>query len=88
MDNHIQGEKTKTEANHFEREDTIVAQEGIADNNQTNTGVSGKAGKVLTATAPKDGDLGARWLASYTGPRPELTDENNSKIRNRIDAHL
>lgn len=51
-------------------------------------GVSGKAGKLLTSTAPKDGDLGARWLATYDGPRPELTDENNSHVRNKIDAYL
>jgi hypothetical protein len=74
----------KTEANHFEREDTIVEH----DDSHEPTGAKDKAGKLLTSTAPKDGDLGARWLASYTGPRPVLTDENNNKIRNRIDAHL
>ena len=51
-------------------------------------GVTGKAGKLLTSTAPKDGDLGARWLATYDGPRPELTDENNSHVRNKIDSYL
>lgn len=42
----------------------------------------------LTDTTPKDGDLGGKWLASYNGPRPELTDKANSTIRNRIDRFL
>lgn len=48
----------------------------------------GKAGKLLTNTAPKDGDLGRRWLDTYTGPRPELTDEANTRVRNQIDRSL
>ena len=47
-----------------------------------------KLGGVLSDTTPKDGDLGGRWLASYSGPRPELTDSANNKIRNRIDIYL
>lgn len=47
-----------------------------------------KTRNLLGNTEPKDGDLGSRWLAQYTGPRPELTDELNNKVRNRIDANL
>jgi hypothetical protein len=39
-------------------------------------------------TEPVAGDLASKWLAQYTGPRPELTDELNSQVRNRIDAYL
>lgn len=41
-----------------------------------------------TANANDDGDISARWLAQYNGPRPELTDELNSKIRNKIDRWM
>lgn len=80
----------KNDVAHFDRHDTLVA----GTDNQTVVGVADgsgektKAGKALGNTAPKDGNLGAKWLATYTGPRPELTDELNSKIRNRIDSCL
>ena len=48
----------------------------------------GKLAGALTDTAPKDGDLGGKWMAAYTGERPLLDDEANTKIRNRIDAFL
>jgi hypothetical protein len=48
----------------------------------------GAISSTLADTTPKDGDLGGRWLATYTGSRPELTDEANNKIRNRIDIYL
>jgi hypothetical protein len=54
----------------------------------TDAGNKSKAGKLLGNTAPKDGDLGGKWLAQYTGPRPELTDDNNGAVRNRIDKSL
>lgn len=52
----------------------------------------GKTPKMAELLAQKDrvrdGDLGSQWLAEYTGPRPELTDEMNNQIRNKIDMHL
>jgi hypothetical protein len=85
----------KNEVRHYDREDTMMtdgdgdrATLGPEDGENVGAGAKDKAGKLLTSTAPKDGDLGGRWLANYTGPRPELTDELNTKIRNRIDAHL
>jgi len=32
----------------------------------------------------KGGDLASKWLASYTGPRPELTDKSSEKVRLRV----
>lgn len=77
----------KNDIRHYDREDTLVTGE---DRVVDGSGVArkDKAGNLLTSTAPKDGDLGGQWLARYTGPRPELNDELNTKIRNRIDANL
>lgn len=47
-----------------------------------------KKGGLLANTAPKDGDLGGKWLEQYTGPRTELTDEANTQVRNKIDRSL
>lgn len=35
----------------------------------------------------KGGDLASKWLASYTGPRPELTDKLSEKVRLRVSIH-
>lgn len=35
----------------------------------------------------KGGDIASRWLASYTGPRPELTDKASEKVRLRVSPH-
>lgn len=32
----------------------------------------------------KGGDLASKWLASYTGPRPELTDKLSEKVRLKV----
>lgn len=32
----------------------------------------------------KGGDLASKWLARYTGPRPELTDKLSEKIRLKV----
>lgn len=76
---------------HFDREDTLISGDNrstVGDDTHHETGVAGKLGSKLNTTAPKDGDLGGRWLATYTGPRPELTDELNNKVRNKIDSYL
>lgn len=53
------------------------------------SGVTGKiAGLVVPTRKTADGDLGANWLEEYTGERTELTDEDNKRVRNRIDRHL
>lgn len=44
--------------------------------------------KALIDSTPKDADLGAKWLATYTGPRPEITDDDNNKVRNKIDKWM
>lgn len=91
MSTNVDSKSEKNDVRHFDREDTLVTDNDRATSihNQENVEDAGtKAGKLLTSTAPKDGDLGGQWLARYNGPRPELTDELNSKIRNRIDAHL
>jgi hypothetical protein len=53
---------------------------------------TGRVGKIAGMVAPRekagDGDMGARWLEEYTGDRPELSDEENKRVRNRIDRHL
>lgn len=53
---------------------------------------SGAAGKIAGMVTPKeqvgDGDIGARWLEEYTGDRPELSDEDNKRVRNKIDRFL
>jgi len=53
---------------------------------------SGAVGRIAGMVAPKDrvgdGDIGARWLEEYTGDRPELSDEDNKRVRNRIDRFL
>jgi hypothetical protein len=52
-------------------------------------GVTGKvAGLLAPREQVRDGDLGARWLEEYTGDRPELSDEDNKRVRNRIDRFL
>jgi hypothetical protein len=91
MSAHVDSKSEKNDVRHFDREDTLVTENDRATSIHDDghgEGARDKAGKLLTSTAPKDGDLGGQWLALYTGPRPELTDELNSKIRNRIDAHL
>jgi len=53
---------------------------------------TGAVGKIAGMVTPKervgDGDMGATWLEEYTGERPELTDEDNNRVRNRIDRNL
>ena len=34
----------------------------------------------------KDGDLGARWLASYSGNKSELTDVDSEAVRKRVNS--
>jgi hypothetical protein len=52
-------------------------------------GAVGKiAGMVAPSSTTRDGDMGATWLEEYTGDRPELSDEDNKRVRNRIDRHL
>lgn len=36
----------------------------------------------------KGGDLASKWLASYTGPRPELTDKLSEKVRLKVGQHF
>jgi hypothetical protein len=99
IENNINMSRTVNEKNdvrHFDREDTLVTGDGggygeratSIHEDQTGEGAKDKAGKLLTSTAPKDGDLGGRWLAQYTGNRPELTDELNTMIRKKIDYYL
>jgi hypothetical protein len=90
MSAYVDPKAEKNDVRHYDREDTLVTGDDRASIQEDGNGgpAKDKAGKLLTSTAPKDGDLGGQWLARYTGPRPELTDELNSKIRNRIDAHL
>jgi len=91
MFGHNDAKLEKNDVRHLDREDTLVTENDRAMSTRgydDGVGSKDKAGNLLTSTAPKDGDLGGQWLATYTGPRPELTDELNSKIRNRIDAHL
>lgn len=76
----------KNDVAHYDQHDGPETQ-SVVDRAEESGGKS-KASKVLGNTKPHDGDLGARWLATYTGPRPELTDKLNNKIRNRIDASL
>lgn len=71
-----------------QREDTIVGDANDTGSVNEDGTAKSKAANLLTSTAPKDGDLGGRWLATYTGPRPELTDELNTKVRNKIDGWL
>lgn len=83
----------KPNVGHFDREETLtsnVDEQTVAGDNGGKRGIKERLGfgSKLTKTAPKDGDLGGRWLSTYTGPRTELTDELNSKIRNRIDTYL
>jgi len=67
----------KPEINYHEGQDTVS---------------SGGVGRIAGLVAPKDrvgdGDIGARWLEEYTGDRPELSDEDNKRVRNRIDRYL
>lgn len=47
--------------------------------------------KVKTAPgAGNDGDVGAKWLAEYTGERRELTDKDSEAVRRRVsrDRHV
>ena len=81
----------KLNVGHFDREETLTSNadnRSVGGEEGANAGIKGKLGSKLASTEPKDGDLGGRWLATYTGPRTGLTDELNSKIRNRIDAYL
>lgn len=34
------------------------------------------------------GDLGGQFMASYTGPRHEITDEDSTRVRWKIDKYL
>ena len=90
MSAHVDSKSEKNDIRHYDREDTLVPGNDTATSIHDGSAIEtkDKAGNLLASTAPKDGDLGGRWLAQYTGPRPELTDELNNKIRNRIDAHL
>ncbi|RSH85337.1 hypothetical protein EHS25_004733 [Saitozyma podzolica] len=36
----------------------------------------------------QDGDISAKWLAEYTGPRRDITSQENSVVRNKIDKVL
>lgn len=62
------------------------------DEGQELPGSGGLGGKVAGILAPReqvqDGDLGAKWLEEYSGDRPELSDEDNKRVRNRIDRYL
>lgn len=82
----------KPNVGHFDQEETLgsnVDNRSIVGEEATaRKGFRGRFGKKAATTAPKDGDLGGQWLSTYTGPRTELTDELNSKIRNRIDTYL
>ena len=73
---------------HLPRVETPHSENATSLDAEQPHGVSEKAGKLLTNTAPKEGDLGARWLATYDGPRPELTAERNNHVRNKIDTYL
>lgn len=54
----------------------------------THDELPGRGGKISGLLRQKDqvkdGDLGARWLEEYTGPRGELNDEENNRIRNKV----
>lgn len=82
----------KPNVGHFDREDTVASnidnRSVVGDEAPARKGFRGRFGRKVASTAPKDGDLGGRWLSTYTGPRTELTDELNSTIRNRIDRYL
>lgn len=68
-----------------QEKDEVVHIDGDPD---MGTAEQAKGGHGTVGTEPVDGDLGSKWLAQYTGPRPELTDELNNQVRNRIDAYL
>ena len=81
----------KPNVGHFDREDTLIdntENSDVAEQPEAKSGLRARFGSKLTKTGAKDGDLGGRWLSTYTGPRTELTDDLNTKIRNRIDAYL
>lgn len=81
--------EVKPSADHFDRHDTIDgADRQTVVGDGEDAGPRSKLESKIASTAPKDGNLGGRWLSTYTGPRTELTDELNSAIRNRIDAYL
>jgi len=58
------------------------------DTAESDDGVVPGSNEKAVANANDDGDISARWLAQYTGPRPELTDELNNQIRNKVDRWL
>ena len=59
------------------------------DEHLGNDGGTGKmAGLLSKKDEIRDGDLGARWLEEYTGPRGELNDEENNRIRNKVGNTL
>jgi hypothetical protein len=58
------------------------------DQPETQAAPKGRFARMFQNNGPKDGDLGARWLAEYTGPPPELTAENNKHIKWTIDKWL
>lgn len=41
-----------------------------------------------TLTNVEHADLGAAWLAQYTGPRTEISDEESTRVRWKIDRWL
>ncbi len=50
-----------------------------------------KAGHALAAEKEahtKNPDLGAEWLKTYTGPEVDITDEESTRIRRKIDTHI
>lgn len=49
--------------------------------------VEGGGGKPKDTTA-KNADIGASWLATYNGPRLDITDEDSERVRARVDKFL
>jgi hypothetical protein len=49
---------------------------------------NGKEEAHRETKAVRGGDIGAEWLETYTGPRPQIDDEANKIVRNRIDRYL
>lgn len=49
---------------------------------------NGKAEVQRAVKADKGSDIGAQWLETYTGPRPQIDDTSNKLVRNKIDRYL
>jgi hypothetical protein len=58
------------------------------DTAHSDDGVVPGSNEKATVQAGSDGDISAKWLAQYQGPRPQLTDELNNQIRNKIDMWM